>query len=63
MIPGYRDRSGGANVAFADGHADFRKWKDPGRRWSGGWDTWVRNARDREDLAWVLGGLLGARNP
>jgi len=63
MIPGYRDRSGGANVAFADGGARFKRWKDPGRRWSGGWETPVRNALDREDLAWVVGGLPGARNP
>ena len=62
MIPGYRDKSGGANVAFADGHALFKRWKDPGRRWTR-WDTRVRNALDREDLAWVVGGLPGARNP
>lgn len=62
MIPGYRDKSGGANVAFADGHALFKKWKDPGRRWTG-FETPVRNALDREDLAWVVGGLPGARNP
>jgi len=62
MIPGYRDKSSGANVGFADGHADFKKWKDPSRRWSG-FETHTRNALDREDLAWVLGGLPGARNP
>jgi prepilin-type processing-associated H-X9-DG protein len=70
MIPGYRDKSGGANVAFADGHALFKRWKDPGRRWSRGWETPVRNALDREDLAWVLSCLpvqesrrLARRNP
>jgi len=57
MIPGYRDKGCGANVAFADGHALFKRWKDPGRRWSRGWKTPVRNALDREDLAWVAGGL------
>jgi len=62
MIPGYRDKSGGANVAFADGHADFKKWKDPGRRWIS-FETHTRNDLDREDLAWVLGGLPGAKNP
>jgi prepilin-type N-terminal cleavage/methylation domain-containing protein/prepilin-type processing-associated H-X9-DG protein len=62
MIPGYRDKSGGANVAFADGHADFKRWKDPGRRRTG-FETPVRNALDREDLAWVVGGLPGAKNP
>jgi prepilin-type processing-associated H-X9-DG protein len=61
MIPGYRDKSDGANVAFADGHADFKRWKDPGRRWSRRWETPVRNALDREDLAWVVGSLPGAR--
>ncbi len=63
MIPGCRDKNGGANVAFADGHALFKKWKDPGRRWTGNWETRTRNALDREDLAWVAGGLPGARQP
>jgi prepilin-type N-terminal cleavage/methylation domain-containing protein/prepilin-type processing-associated H-X9-DG protein len=63
MIPGYRDKGGGANVAFADGHALYKVWKDPGRRWIGPWSTDARNALDREDLAWVVGGLPGARNP
>ena len=62
MIPGYRDKSGGANVAFADGRVLFKRWKDPGRRWTG-FETPTRNALDREDLAWVVGGLPGARNP
>jgi len=62
MIPGYRDKGAGANVAFADGHALFKKWEDPGRRWKG-FETPVRSALDREDLAWVVGGLPGARNP
>lgn len=62
MIPGYRDKCGGANVAFADGGARFKRWKDPGRRWTG-FETPVRNALDREDLAWVVSCLPGARNP
>jgi prepilin-type N-terminal cleavage/methylation domain-containing protein/prepilin-type processing-associated H-X9-DG protein len=56
MIPGYRDKSGGANIAFADGHVLFKKWKYPGRRWTD-FENYVRNALDREDLAWVIGGL------
>jgi prepilin-type N-terminal cleavage/methylation domain-containing protein/prepilin-type processing-associated H-X9-DG protein len=60
MIPGYRDKSGGANFAFADGGARFKKWKDPGRRWKG-FETPVRNALDREDLAWVVSRLPGAK--
>jgi prepilin-type processing-associated H-X9-DG protein len=63
MIPGYRDKGCGANVAFADGHALPHRWKDPGRRWKGPWNTDARNALDREDLAWVMGRLPGARNP
>jgi prepilin-type N-terminal cleavage/methylation domain-containing protein/prepilin-type processing-associated H-X9-DG protein len=63
MIPGARDKNGGANVTFADGHALFKGWKDPGRRRTGSFETPVRNALDREDLAWVVGGLPGARNP
>jgi prepilin-type N-terminal cleavage/methylation domain-containing protein/prepilin-type processing-associated H-X9-DG protein len=62
MIPGYRDKSGGANVAFADGHVLFNRWKDPGRRWTG-FETPTRNALDREDLAWVLSRLPDPRNP
>jgi prepilin-type processing-associated H-X9-DG protein len=62
MIPGYRDRSCGANVAFADGHVSFKKWqylartrKDP--------ETPVRNPQDRADLAWVVSALPSARDP
>jgi prepilin-type N-terminal cleavage/methylation domain-containing protein/prepilin-type processing-associated H-X9-DG protein len=62
MIPGYRDKGAGANVAFADGHALFKKWKDPGRRWKG-FETPVRSALDREDLAWVVSALPSARDP
>jgi prepilin-type N-terminal cleavage/methylation domain-containing protein/prepilin-type processing-associated H-X9-DG protein len=60
MIPGYRDKSGGANVAFADGHACFKRWKEPSRRWTS-FETRTRSALDREDLAWVIGGLPRAR--
>jgi prepilin-type processing-associated H-X9-DG protein len=52
-IPGERDRGCGANLAFADGHAEFKKWKYLGR---------IRrvvdgpplNELDREDLRWLL---------
>ena len=54
MIPGARHRGGGANLAFADGHVLFQKWKFPSRRWSKGWGTLTRNALDRADLAWVV---------
>jgi prepilin-type processing-associated H-X9-DG protein len=62
MIPGHRDKSGGANVAFADGGVRFKRWKDPGRRWTA-FETPVRNDLDREDLAWVVSCLPGPRNP
>jgi prepilin-type N-terminal cleavage/methylation domain-containing protein/prepilin-type processing-associated H-X9-DG protein len=50
MIPGYRDKGCGANVAFADGHASFHKWKYL-RRTRTGPETPVRNEQDRADLA------------
>ena len=62
MIPGYRDKGCGANVAFADGHVIFKKWQCLARTRMGP-TTGVQNALDREDLAWVAGGLPGARNP
>ena len=55
-IPGARDRAGSANVAFADGHADFHKWLYPGRTRTGP-DTPVRNQPDRADLAWLQNAL------
>jgi len=58
MIPGCRDKSRGANVAFADGGARFKRWKYPERRWTG-FENFVTNALDRLDLAWVVGGLPG----
>ena len=63
MIPGYRDKSGGANVAFADGHVHFKRWKDPGRRWTPPFGPAVRNDLDREDLAWVVSCLPAAKTP
>ena len=62
MIPGYRDRGCGANVAFADGHANFHKWKYLGRTRTGP-ETPVRNEQDRTDLAWVVSALPSAREP
>lgn len=53
MVPGARDRGEGANVAFADGHVVFEKWRFPSRTRSG-WTTNVRNELDRADLTWVL---------
>ena len=53
MIPGDRDKGRGANVAFADWHAEFKKWQYPGRIREGV-ETPVKNQADRADLIWVL---------
>jgi prepilin-type N-terminal cleavage/methylation domain-containing protein/prepilin-type processing-associated H-X9-DG protein len=62
MIPGYRDRGCGANLAFADGHAGFKKWQYLGRTRTGP-ETPVRNEQDRADLAWIVSALPSAREP
>ena len=62
MIPGYRDKGCGANLAFADGHVSFKKWKYLGRKRTGP-NTTVQNELDRADLAWVLSVFPGASNP
>jgi prepilin-type N-terminal cleavage/methylation domain-containing protein/prepilin-type processing-associated H-X9-DG protein len=56
MIPGYRDRGCGANVAFADGSVSFKKWRYLGRTRAGSINP-VRNEQDRADLAWVMRAL------
>jgi len=55
-IPGERDRGYGANVAFADGHAQFKKWQYLGRIRIG-LELGVANDADRADLRWVLDAL------
>ncbi|MHC1765094.1 MAG: DUF1559 domain-containing protein [Verrucomicrobiia bacterium] len=62
MIPGYRDKGCGANIAFADGHVSFKKWQFLGRTRLGP-ETRIRNQQDRADLAWVLSALPSARDP
>jgi prepilin-type processing-associated H-X9-DG protein len=62
MIPGYRDKGYGANVAFADGHVSFKKWQYLGRTREGV-DTVVKNQADRADLAWVVSVCPTERNP
>ena len=59
-VPGFRDRACGANVAFADGRAEFHKWKYP-HRIRNGQETPIANALDREDLRWLLSRVPGAR--
>ncbi len=51
-FPGVRDWSGGANVAFADGHVEQHKWKLLGRIYAPPRIP-TRNALDIADLAWV----------
>lgn len=62
MIPGSRDRGGGANVAFADGHVFFKRWLYPGRTRTGV-ETPVKNERDRDDFLWVQRALVGREGP
>ena len=63
-VPSARDRKGGANVGFADGHVQFQKWRYP-RRVRTGFETPVVNPSvnpsDQEDLRWLLSKLPGAR--
>ena len=58
MIPGARDRACGANVAFADGHAIFKKWQYLDRTRTGPL-TPVQKERDRADLIWVQSAIPG----
>jgi prepilin-type N-terminal cleavage/methylation domain-containing protein/prepilin-type processing-associated H-X9-DG protein len=62
MIPGYRDKGCGANVAFADGHVSFKEWQYLGRTRTGP-TTYVQNELDRADLAWVMSVFPSATNP
>jgi prepilin-type N-terminal cleavage/methylation domain-containing protein/prepilin-type processing-associated H-X9-DG protein len=57
-MPGERDRGRGANVAFADGHVEFKKWQYLGR-FRKILQTPVANATDRADLRWVLDAVSG----
>ena len=58
MVPGCRDRGCGANLAFADGHVEFKKWRYLDRTRTGSY-TSVRNGSDRSDLAWIVSVLTG----
>jgi len=62
MIPGYRDKGCGANVAFADGHVIFKKWQCLARTRTGP-TTNVQNALDRADLAWVVSVFPSEKEP
>jgi prepilin-type processing-associated H-X9-DG protein len=58
VMPGERDRACGANVAYADGHAEFHKWQYLGRIRTDVKTPW-RNERDRADLIWMLSRVPG----
>ena len=60
MVPDCRDKSCGANVAFADRHVSFRKWQSLGRSRKGP-ETPLRNQEDRAGLRSVLSALPSAR--
>ena len=62
VIPGERDRGCGANVAFGDGHVNFKKWQYLGRRREG-LEVTVKNQQDAQDLAWVVGALPSVKDP
>jgi prepilin-type N-terminal cleavage/methylation domain-containing protein/prepilin-type processing-associated H-X9-DG protein len=53
MVPGARDKGSGANVAFADGHVEFHKWKFLKRHREGP-VTGFKNALDTADGQWIL---------
>ncbi len=59
-VPASRDRGGGANLTYADGHLEFHKWKFPHRIRRAA-ETPVANAKDREDLRWLLSRVPGPR--
>lgn len=61
-LPGERDRGCGANIAFADGHTRFKKWQYLGRK-RADIETPARNAPDRADWQWIVGGLSGTGEP
>ena len=54
MVPGARDRGNGANVAFADGRAEFHKWKFPCRTRASGGKTPFKNELDHDDFRWLF---------
>ena len=48
--------SQGCNLSFADGHAEFHRWKAPKDSWSTGLHK-IQPGGDREDHTWLLDGL------
>jgi len=62
MVPGARDRGSGANLAFADGHVEFHKWKYPSRTRQSGGGTRFRNLQDHTDFNWLFSVFSDATN-
>jgi prepilin-type processing-associated H-X9-DG protein len=52
--------SQGCNLSFADGHAEYRRWKAPkDKRGANPRDAhMIQPGGDREDHTWLLNGLL-----
>jgi prepilin-type processing-associated H-X9-DG protein len=48
--------SQGCNLSFADGHAQYRRWKAPKDSRSGAFHQ-IQDGGDREDHTWLLDGL------
>jgi prepilin-type N-terminal cleavage/methylation domain-containing protein/prepilin-type processing-associated H-X9-DG protein len=44
----------GANVAFAEGHVEFHKWRWPKQKWAYGMSRAPENSADKADLVWTL---------
>ena len=62
MMPGCRDRGYGANVAFADGHVEFKRWRFLGRE-RRQFNEPVQNQLDRDDRLWLQSVLSSALAP
>lgn len=52
-VPGSRDKSSGANLAFVDGHVEFKKWQCR-LRIRKGMETPAAQGADAADLTWLL---------
>lgn len=49
--------SGGANLAFADGHTEYHRWRWPHKELGNQQNEPAANAADLEDLRWLQAGL------
>lgn len=49
--------NGGANLAFADGHTDYHRWRWPHKELGTEKEAPAANAADLDDLRWLQAGL------